>query len=247
MYGVNNLELLGVVWIVKYVKYNLFGKCFTVLNDHRALLSLTKEHRSKNLITVACLSSWVDRFLTLDFNIKHVPVAKTGLVGYNSRQPNQKAKVTKKYEEFAVATITRIRDAIAAFSIKLAPLNCQSWLLNAVITTNSTRATNNSQTNHFNLLFALNSRTSQLLASHSANAALFHALIFDEMKFAIDSPQTPSGNTGRVNYQYTPNLEANTTRSFNEGTTTLSSELLKKEVFELLKKKEMQYWRRFEH
>ena len=40
------------------------------------------------------------------------------LVDYISRQPNQEAKVTNKYdEEFAVATITRIRDAIAAIYV----------------------------------------------------------------------------------------------------------------------------------
>ena len=37
-----------------------------------------------------------------------------GLVEYISRQPNLEAKITNKYdEEFAVATITRICDAIA--------------------------------------------------------------------------------------------------------------------------------------
>ena len=38
-----------------------------------------------------------------------------GLVDYISHQPNEEAKITNKYdEEIAVATITRIRDAIAA-------------------------------------------------------------------------------------------------------------------------------------
>ena len=37
------------------------------------------------------------------------------LVDYISRQPNPEAKVTNKYvEEFAVATISRISDAITA-------------------------------------------------------------------------------------------------------------------------------------
>ena len=49
-----------------------------------------------------------------------------GLVDSISRQPNQQARVTNKYdEEFAVATITRIRDAIAAIYVNTAPQNCQ--------------------------------------------------------------------------------------------------------------------------
>ena len=41
-YSVNELELLGVVWAIEYFKYYLFGKTFTVLTDHKALLSVLK-------------------------------------------------------------------------------------------------------------------------------------------------------------------------------------------------------------
>ena len=48
-----------------------------------------------------------------------------GLVEYISRQPNQKAKITDKYhEEFAVATTTRICDAIAAIYINNTAQKC---------------------------------------------------------------------------------------------------------------------------
>ena len=47
LYSVNELELLGVVWSVEYFKYYLFGKPFTIVTDHRALLSVMKEHRSR--------------------------------------------------------------------------------------------------------------------------------------------------------------------------------------------------------
>ena len=39
-YSINELELLGVFWAIEYFKYYLFGKNFTVLTDHRALLSV---------------------------------------------------------------------------------------------------------------------------------------------------------------------------------------------------------------
>ena len=125
-YSINELELLGVVWSVEYFKYYLFGKSFTIITDHRALLSIMKEHRSNKSYN-SRLTRWIDRLLPFDFNIEHIPGAKMGLVDYISRQPNQKAKVTNKYdEEFAVATITRIRDAIAAIYVNTTPQTCQS-------------------------------------------------------------------------------------------------------------------------
>ena len=70
----------------------------------------------------SCLNRWVDCLLLFDFNIEHTPGAKMGPVDYISRQPNQKAKITITYdEEFAVATITHIRDAIAATCINTTP------------------------------------------------------------------------------------------------------------------------------
>ena len=41
-YSINELEMLGVIWAIKYFEYYLFGKNFTVLTDHRALLSVLK-------------------------------------------------------------------------------------------------------------------------------------------------------------------------------------------------------------
>ena len=64
-----------------------------------------------------------------------------GLVDYISRQSNQKAKVTNKYNgEFTIKTITRIRYAIAAIYINSTPQNCQSQQFNSVNHTHSTRS-----------------------------------------------------------------------------------------------------------
>ena len=45
-YSINELELVGVVWSVELFKYYLYGKPFTVITDHRALLSIMRENRS---------------------------------------------------------------------------------------------------------------------------------------------------------------------------------------------------------
>ena len=256
-YSVNELELLGVVWSVEYFKYYLFAKSFTIITDHRALLSIMKKHRSNKPYN-SRLTRWIDRLLPFDFNIEHIPGAKMGLVEYISRQPNQEAKVTNKYdEEFAVATITRIRDAIAAIFVNTTPQNCQSQHFNSVTRTHSTRASHPRLTNYSNLLSALNRNTTQLLLENSANAAPFqsssnntviltsipthseiltnashiHTISTHTMSNITSNPQTPPTHS-RVTFQSTPNSTVNTTRSSTEGQNSPNLDLSKEEVFE---------------
>ena len=256
-YSVNELELLGVVWSVEYFKYYLFGKSFTIITDHRALLSIMKENRSNKSYN-SRLTRWIDRLLPFDFNIEHIPSAKMGLVDYISRQPNQEAKVTNKYDvEFAVATITRIRDATAAIFVNTTPQNCQPQHFNSVTHKHSTRASHPRLTNYSNLLSALNRNTTQLLLENSANAAAYqfssnnnsnstqipihseihtnashiHTISTHTMSNITSNPHTPPTHS-RVTFQSTPNSAVNTTRSSNEGQISPKLDLSKEEVFE---------------
>ena len=61
-YSVNELELLGVVWSIEYFKNYLYGKTFTLITDHRALLSIMKENRSNKSYN-SRFTHWVDRLL----------------------------------------------------------------------------------------------------------------------------------------------------------------------------------------
>ena len=90
-YSVNELELLGVVWSIEYFKIYLYGKNFTVITDHRALLSIKKENRSNKSYN-SRLTRWIYRFLPFQLAIEHLPGAKMGLVNYISVHPSQKAK-----------------------------------------------------------------------------------------------------------------------------------------------------------
>ena len=181
-----------------------------------------------------------------------------GLVDYISRQTNQEAKVTNKYdEEFAVATITRIRDAIAAIYVNSTPQNCQSQHFNSVTHTHSTRASHPRLTNYSNLLSALNRNTTQLLLENSASAAPFqfssnnnsnstqiythseiptnashiHTISTHTMNSLTSNPQT-SPTHSRVTFQSTPNSAVNTTKSSNEVQNSPKLDLSKEEVFE---------------
>ena len=64
-YSINKLELLGVVWSIEHFKYYLYGKPFTVITDHRALLSIMRENRAKNFYN-SRLTRWVDTFWFLN-------------------------------------------------------------------------------------------------------------------------------------------------------------------------------------
>ena len=241
-YSVNELELLGVVWSVEYFKYYLFGKSFTIITDHRALLSILKEHRSNKSYN-SRLTRWVDRLLPFNFNIEQIPGAKMGLVDYISRQPNQEAKVTNKYdEEFAVATITRISDAIAATYVNTTQQNCQSQHFNSVNYTHSTRAWHPRSTNYSNLLSAVNRNTTQLLLQNSANSAQslhttnftslpnrihansktvsastqIHSISSKTMSSTKSKPQTHPTHS-RVTFQLTPKLGGKHDEVFKRG------------------------------
>ena len=111
-YSVNGLELLGIVWSIDYLKYYLYGNNFTVVTDHRALLSILKEHRSNKSYN-SRLSLWRDRLLPHNFTIEQMPGAKMGLVDYISRNPYARAKKISTYDKhFFVLTISKIRDSM---------------------------------------------------------------------------------------------------------------------------------------
>ena len=89
-YSVNEVEFLEGVWSIEYFKNYLYGKHFNVITDRRALLSILKENRSNKLYQ-SRLTRWIDKLLPLQFDIEHLPWAKMGLVGYNSKAPKSKS------------------------------------------------------------------------------------------------------------------------------------------------------------
>ena len=220
-YRINELELLGVVWAIEFFKYYLFEKNFTVLTDHRALLSVLKSHRS-NKSYKSRLTRWIDRLLPFNFNIEHIPGTRMGLVDYISRQPNQKAKSITQYdEEFMVATISRIRDAIKSFFCHLhkIPFHKQHTTSTRKIQVNTPRvhsckpaknsmhisnASNNSFTtqvkvNNYNSNFisAFNCHANHLLQNNTAPAAQIHS----QINFNCNSITNPDQNIHQITNQ----------------------------------------------
>ena len=163
-YSVNELELLGVVWAIERFKYYLYGKHFTVITDHQALISaLNASERSK---TSRCrLTRWNDRLIPFHFDIKHLAGYKMRLIDYMSRNPVRLAKSPSEYdEEFFVASFrTFIKNLEMIDNVILNNLANQNktphelikkrakkkWLLNAALNTQLSRKTSkHSATGH---------------------------------------------------------------------------------------------------
>ena len=119
-YSLNELELLGVVWSIGHFKCYLYGKLFTVITDHRALLSIMRENRANKSYN-SRLTLWVDRLLPFDFTIDHLPGSKMGLVDYISRNPQQIAVNISAYDEqFIVAILDVIKRSAKRFLVNAA-------------------------------------------------------------------------------------------------------------------------------
>ena len=137
-YSINELELLGVVWSVEHFKYYLYGKPFTVITDHRALLSIMRENRFNKSYNTR-LTRWVDLLIPFDFSIDHLPGSKMGLVDYISRDSQQKAVNISAYDEqFIVAKMDVIKRGAKRFL-----LNTENYVDFAARNSLKKRASNN--------------------------------------------------------------------------------------------------------
>ena len=77
-YSTSELELLAVVWSTYHFRYYLYGTRFTLLTDHKALLSALKNNRA-NKTYQSRLVRWVDKLLPFDFDVSHFAGENMGL------------------------------------------------------------------------------------------------------------------------------------------------------------------------
>ena len=104
-YSVNELELLAAVWAIEHFKYYLYGRRFTLITDHQALVGALKSNRG-NKTYQSRLTRWIDRLIPFDFDIHHLAGSKMGLIDYISRHPVGKPQPPAYWDEnFVVALI----------------------------------------------------------------------------------------------------------------------------------------------
>ena len=112
-YSTNELEMLAVVWGSEYFRNYIFGRKFTVVTDHKALVSLLNGNNKKNKTTFSRLTRWIDRIIPFDFVIEHMPGAKIGLADYLSRHPVGEATRVSLYDNtFTVAKLQSITNSL---------------------------------------------------------------------------------------------------------------------------------------
>ena len=111
-YSTNELEMLAVVWDSEYFRNYIFGRKFTVVTDHKALVSLLNGNNKKNKTMFSRLTRWIDRIFPFDFVIEHMPGAKIGLADYLSRHPVGEATRVSLYNTFTVAKLQSITNSL---------------------------------------------------------------------------------------------------------------------------------------
>ena len=105
--------MLAVVWGSEYFINYTFGRKFTVVKDHKALVSLLNGYNKKNKNMFSRLTRWIDRNIPFDFVIELMPGAKIGLEDFLSRHPVGKATRVSLYDNtFTVAKLQSITNSL---------------------------------------------------------------------------------------------------------------------------------------
>jgi len=117
-YFATEIEALGVVWAVTYLRSYLEGAEFLVRCDHRALL-LALTNMSPN----ARINSWRLRLSEYTYEIRHKPGKENKVADALSRLPTEGLDSTPLDEDIPVLAIeTRASDALEAASPAEAPM-----------------------------------------------------------------------------------------------------------------------------
>ena len=105
-HSANELELLAIVWATQQFRHYIYGRYFTVISDHKALLTLLNSSSKGNKTFFSRLTRWYNRLLPYDFKVEHRQGSKMGMADYLSRFPSASAPETSYYyESFTVAKL----------------------------------------------------------------------------------------------------------------------------------------------
>ena len=66
-YSTNELEMLAIICGSEYFRSYIFGRKFTVVTNHKALVSLLNGNNKKNKTMFSRLTRWIDRIIPFDF------------------------------------------------------------------------------------------------------------------------------------------------------------------------------------
>ena len=81
-YSTNKLELLTVVWATERFRNYIYGRYFTVILDHKSLLTLLNSSPKGNKTFFSLLTQWYDRLVLYDFKFEHRQGSKMRMADY---------------------------------------------------------------------------------------------------------------------------------------------------------------------
>ena len=73
--------------MLAYYRNYIFGRQFTVVTDHKALVTLFNGNKKKNKTMFESLTRRIDRIKPFDFENEHMPQTEIDLADYVSRYP----------------------------------------------------------------------------------------------------------------------------------------------------------------
>ena len=115
------MELIAVVWATEHFRNYIYGRYFTVILDHKALLTLLNLSPNGNKTFITRLTRWYDCLLPYGFKVEHRQGSKIGTEDYLSRFPLAAELQTSHYDEnFTAAKLEMINEALK-FSNQLNP------------------------------------------------------------------------------------------------------------------------------
>ena len=85
-YAIKELELLGALGRLEYVRYYVYGKKVNLLTDHQVLRPLLKRNRAHKQYS-ARLTRWLHRLSYIDVNLQYTAGKNIPLTDYLSRHP----------------------------------------------------------------------------------------------------------------------------------------------------------------
>ena len=101
------------MWDTEHFQNYIYGRYFTVISDHKALLTLLNSSPKGNKTFFSRLTRWYDRLVPYDFKVEHRQGSKMGMADYLSWFPSAEAPETSHYDEnFTVAKIKMINEAL---------------------------------------------------------------------------------------------------------------------------------------
>ena len=111
-YSSNELELLAVVWATEYFRNYIYGRYFTVISDHKALITLLNSSPKGNKTFFSRLTRWYDRLVPYDLKVENRQGSKMGMADYLSRFPSAEAPETSRYDESFIVAKKMISEAL---------------------------------------------------------------------------------------------------------------------------------------